>query len=186
MSSDSIKRAPKWARLVDHIELVASRASAVALLCITFTVFLNASGRYLVGWSFLGGEELARLLTVWITFIGAFALVRHEKHVNIDLVLGALGPGLQRFVRGLIAVLGMLVSIYLIWNSYNLTAFSFSTGQMGTTLPVPRALFFLPVLVGSVLMLVAFTEILIRAMTNTLPPLAMMGAEPATDKETIS
>ncbi|MEM8853507.1 MAG: hypothetical protein AAGD34_07385, partial [Pseudomonadota bacterium] len=50
-------------------------------------------------------------------------------------------------------------------------AFSFGTGQMGTTLKVPRALFFLPVFVGAGLMALAFLDKLVRAITNTLPPL---------------
>jgi TRAP-type C4-dicarboxylate transport system permease small subunit len=74
------------------VEAVVSWGSGLALLGATLTIFFNASGRYLIGWSFLGGEELARLLTVWITFVGTFVLVRQEGHVNIDLLLRAVGP----------------------------------------------------------------------------------------------
>lgn len=164
-------------RLLDGLQGLVTKAAGLALLCVTLTVFFNATGRYLTGWSFLGGEELARLLTVWITFVGAFALIRQEKHVNIDLVLGRATPGVERFMRGLSGAIGMMVMSYLTWTSYNLSAFSFGTGQMGTTLPVPRGLFFLPVLVGAVLMLIALTEIFVRAILNKLPPLEVIGAE---------
>lgn len=177
------KRTPIGVRLLDGLQSVVTWAAGLALLCVTLTVFINATGRYLTGWSFLGGEELARLLTVWITFVGAFALVRKERHVNIDLVLGAVGPGFQRLMRGLSGAVGIAVMSYLAWTSYQLSAFSLGTGQMGTTLPVPRGLFFLPVFVGSVLMLIAFVEILIRAVLNTLPPLEVMGADPVSPDE---
>jgi TRAP-type C4-dicarboxylate transport system permease small subunit len=48
---------------------------------------------------------------------------------------------------------------------------------MGTTLPVPRGLFFLPVVVGAILMAIAFAEILWRAAANTLPPLPALMEE---------
>lgn len=168
-------RTPLGVRFLNALEALVTWGSGLALLCVTLTIFINASGRYLTGWSFLGGEELARLLTVWITFVGGFALVRREGHVNIDLLLGAVPPKVQRIMRGLSGAVGMAVMAYVAWTSYQLSAFSFGTGQMGTTLPVPRGLFFLPVFVGAVLMFVAFTEIVVRAILDKLPPLEIMG-----------
>ncbi len=178
------ERTPMGVRLLNALEAIVTWGAGLALLCVTLTVFFNATGRYLTGWSFLGGEELARLLTVWITFVGAFALVRKERHVNIDLVLGAVPPGAQRIMRGASGAIGMAVMSYLAWTSFQLSAFSFGSGQMGTTLPVPRGLFFLPVCIGAVLMLVAFTEIFLRAVFDKLPPLEIMGGPPAETPKT--
>ncbi|XWN30781.1 MAG: TRAP transporter small permease [Devosia sp.] len=155
-------------RLLDRTVAVAAGA---ALMVVTFTIFLNATGRYTAGISFLGGEELARLLTVWITFVAAYAMLRADKHVTIDLFLRMVPEPVQRAFRGLAAFIGLLAMSYLAVRAYQLTAFSFGTGQMGTTLKVPRALFFLPVFVGAVLMALAFLDKLIRAVTGTLPPL---------------
>ena len=177
------ERTPLGVRLLDGLQSLVNWAAGLALLCVTLTVFFNASGRYLTGWSFLGGEELARLLTVWITFVGAFALVRQERHVNIDLLLGSSAPQIQRIMRGFSGAIGIAVMSYLAWTSYQLSTFSFGTGQMGTTLPVPRGLFFLPVFVGAVLMLIAFIEIFVRAVLNKLPPLEVMGVGADTTDE---
>lgn len=113
--------------------------------------------------------------------MGAFTLARREAHVNIDLLLGGVPKTVQRVLRGAAAAVGMVVMAYLAWTSFQLTAFSFGTGQMGTTLPVPRGLFFLPVCVGAVLMFVAFTELFIRALLNALPELEVMGGLRETD-----
>lgn len=160
------------------LDRVVSIAAGTALLVVTFTIFVNATGRYTAGVSFLGGEELARLLTVWITFVAAYAMLRQDRHVTIDLVLRVVPLPVQRVLRGLIALIGTVTMGYLTWRAYQLTSFSFGTGQMGTTLPVPRALFFLPVLVGGALMTVAFAEKLCRAVTNTLPAMPDL-VEPA-------
>ena len=175
MATSETERMHLSVRLLNFLEAAVTWGAGLALLCMTLTVFINASARYLIGWSFLGGGELARLLTVWITFVGAFSLVRRERHVNIDLVLGAVPPSVQRVLRGATGAIGIAVMSYLAWTSYQLSAFSFGTGQMGTMLPVPRGLFFLPVCVGAVLMLLAFSEILLRAVFDKLPPLEIMG-----------
>ncbi len=153
------------------IDRIVSVAAGIALLIVTFTIFLNATGRYTLGATFLGGEELARLLTVWITFVAAYTMLREDGHVSIDLLVRVVPIPVQRTLRGIAAFIGTITMGYLAWRAYELSAFSFGTGQRGTTLPVPRGLFFLPVFIGSVLMTVAFLEKLVRAITNTLPPL---------------
>ena len=164
------------------LDRIVSVAAGLALLVVTFTIFLNAAGRYTLGMSFLGGEELARLLTVWITFVAAYTMLREDGHVSIDLVLRVVPPGVQRVFRGITAFIGTLTMAYLAVRAYQLSAFSLGTGQMGTTLPVPRGLFFVPVFIGAVLMMLAFAEKLVRAINNTLPPLpALAEIEPVGD-----
>lgn len=159
------------------LDRVVSTAAGIALLVVTFTIFFNAMGRYTFRFTFLGGEELARLLTVWITFVAAYSVLRADRHVAIDLVLRVVPPPVQRAMRGLTGLIGTVTMAYLAWRSYQLSAFSLGTGQMGTTLPVPRGLFFVPVCVGAVLMAFAFLDKLVRAVTDTLPPLPAL-AEP--------
>lgn len=157
---------------LDLVEKIISNLGGLLLLGITFVIFINAAGRYTVSMSFLGGQELSRLLTVWLTFLAAYALVRKDGHVTIDLFLRAVPPGIQRLFRGLVALLGTITMVYLTIISWLLVVQSFSAGQTGTTLPVPRALFFVPLLIGSALMMVAFVEKLLQAITNRLPELS--------------
>lgn len=157
--------------VLSALDRLVSVAAGAALLIVTFTIFLNASGRYIAGASFLGGEELARLLTVWITFIAAYTMLRTDRHVSIDLILRVVPRSVQRVLRGVAALIGTITMAYLAWRAWQLSSFSFGTGQMGTTLPVPRGLFFLPVAIGGALMAIAFAEKLVRSITNTLPPL---------------
>ncbi|WMS41410.1 TRAP transporter small permease [Acuticoccus sp. MNP-M23] len=174
------------------LDKLVSVAAGIALLIVTFTIFLNATGRYTIGATFLGGEELARLLTVWITFVAAYTMLREDGHVSIDLLVRVVPMPVQRALRGIAALIGTFTMAYLAWRAWQLCAFSFGTGQLGTTLPVPRGLFFAPVCVGAVLMTVAFLEKLVRAITNTLPPLPALAdpvdtepadTQPATPQE---
>lgn len=153
--------------------------AGLLLIAVTLIIFLNATGRFLIGASFLGGEELARLLIIWTTFLAAFSALRIDAHVAIDLGLRRMAPGPQRLVRGVTAAVGIVISTYLCFIGYQLTAFSFRSGQMGSTLPILRGFFFLPVVVGSGLMVIAFAEKLVRAFADTLPELPSLIDEPA-------
>ncbi|MCL4186880.1 MAG: TRAP transporter small permease [Rhodobacteraceae bacterium] len=172
-----MSRPANWYRLVLwYLDRVLGAVCGAFLIAVTFVIFLNAVGRYTVSTSFLGGQELARLLTVWLTFLAAYPMVRSDGHVTIDLALRAVPPGVQRLFRGLIGLLGMVTMIYLAVVSWRLAAFSLAAGQTGTTLPVPRALFFFPVVIGSVLMTIAFAEKVLAAVFNRLPALQALDA----------
>jgi TRAP-type C4-dicarboxylate transport system permease small subunit len=155
-----------------------------ALILVTAVIFLNALGRYLFSFSLLGGEEFARLLTIVICYLATASLVRRDGHVSVDMLVRLAGPGLQRLMRGAVALVGVVVMLFLAKASWELVAFSAGTGQRSTTLPVPRYFFFLPIAVGASLSVLSFGEILIRAIANTLVPLPSLEGDVATPAET--
>jgi C4-dicarboxylate transporter, DctQ subunit len=154
-----------------YLDRALSAICGIIMISVTVVIFLTAVGRYTAMFSFLGGEELARLMMVWLTFLAAYTMVRTDGHVMIDLVVRAVPPVVQRIFRGLVGLLGAATMIYITLAAYRLAAFSFGTGQTGATLPVPRALFFIPICLGSALMTVAFLEKLVSAILNRLPEL---------------
>jgi TRAP-type C4-dicarboxylate transport system permease small subunit len=169
-------------RTLDAIDMLIDALSAVALMLVTAIVFLNAVGRYFLSFNVMGAEEASRLLMVYMCFLGAYTLLRRGGHVSVDVVTLLASPQIVRIMRGLVGLVIVLVMGFLAKNSWDLVAFSAGTGQRSTTLPVPRYLFFLPAAIGASLSTVAGLEIVVRAITNTLPPLpnaAMAEAEAA-------
>lgn len=175
----------KWLGIgMTLLDRTLAAVCGVIMITVTVVIFLTAMGRYTGQFTFLGGEELSRLLIVWLTFLGAYGMLRSEGHVTIDLLVRAVPPLVQRIFRGVVGLLGAVTMIYLTMAAYRLTAFSFGTGQTGTTLPVPRALFFVPILIGSVLMTVAFAEKFVAAVLNRLPPLPALDEVDVADGKT--
>lgn len=170
-------------RLIDRI---VDAIGASALLLITAVVFLNALGRYFFSFAILGAEELARLLTVYLCFLGAYVLLRRDGHVSVDIVPLLLPAPLVRVLRGLVGLIACVCMVYLAWYAWKLTGFSARTGQRSTTLPVPRYVFFLPIAVGASLMALAGLEKVVRAIAGTLPPLAGPGSAVATEPEPLT
>lgn len=168
--------------VLDLTEKTVEFLSGLALILVTGVIFLNALGRYLFSFSLLGGEEFARLLTVYICFLTAFTLVRRDGHVSVDILNRLVSERMQRVLRGLVALVGIVLMAYLAVASWQLVGFSAATGQQSTTLPVPRYFFFLPLAIGASLMTLAYLETLIRAITNTLRPLPALDVPPPPEK----
>lgn len=158
-------------RLLDRIDTVIDLTAGLSLMLITAVVFLNALGRYLFSFNILGAEEGARLLMVYLCFLGTYTLLRRNGHVSVDIVMLLAPPGVQRIMRGLIGLLVVLVMGFLAYTAWQLVSFSAGTGQRSTTLPVPRYFFFLPAALGASLATLSGVETILQALTNRLPDL---------------
>lgn len=158
-------------RLLDRIDIVIDFIAGLSLLVITAVVFLNALGRYLLSFNIMGAEEAARLLMVYICFLGTYTLLRRNGHVSVDIVRLLASPATQRVMRGMIGVLVILVMGFIAYTAWQLVSYSAMTGQRSTTLPVPRYFFFLPAALGATLATLSGIETVAQALTNRLPAL---------------
>lgn len=72
-------------------------------LCVD--VFLGVFSRYVMGRTFTWYDEIARLLFVWIVFLGAAVGIRRGAHFRLHLLVDRFPPRTRRAVH----VLGVLV-----------------------------------------------------------------------------
>lgn len=80
-----------FARLVAGIERVLALAF-VAAVCLNF---INVIGRYVIGSSILGADEVQIFIMVYMTFLGAVAITWRKEHLRMD-VLVQFFPGWVR------------------------------------------------------------------------------------------
>ena len=78
-------------------------------LCVD--VFLGVFSRYVMARTFTWYDEIARLLFVWIVFLGAAVGVRRGVHFRLHLLVGRFSPALQRAA----AIFGILVVMGFGW-----------------------------------------------------------------------
>jgi TRAP-type C4-dicarboxylate transport system permease small subunit len=96
-------------------------------------------------------EELARLLLVWVTFVGAAVVAWDGTHLNVNVVFARLPPGLKVVTRwfNLLVALGFLT--ILVWFSIPLVRIE-NMADMGA-LGIPYGWVRLPATVGGALIL---------------------------------
>jgi len=177
-------------RLFGACDALVRWVAGLFLLVITATLFVNSVARYFAGIVIIGGEELARYLMVWLTFLGAYLLVRVQRHVTVD-VLARLAPaGVMRAIDLASAAVGAVVLGYVAWRGWELASFVLATGQMSSSLPMRRGWVYLSVPVGCGLMAAAYAlQLYVRLFGGQLPrpsdyglpddDIEAAGAEPA-------
>lgn len=90
----------------------------MVVLCVD--VFLGVFSRYVLRSTFTWYDEIARLLFVWMVFLGAAVGVRRAGHFRLHLVIDRFPPALRRGaeVLGVLAI--MLFGAVLIQQGWKL------------------------------------------------------------------
>jgi TRAP-type transport system small permease protein len=134
-------------RMVDAV----IRAMIIGLMFVmTVIVFAQIFFRYVfnvpLGWS----EELARFAFVWVSFMGASALMRVREHINVTVFIDIM-PARLRAACVLIANLCAIVCIYFfLVGGIDLTRNEW--GQLAPALQIPMGWVYLAIPVAAALM----------------------------------
>ena len=80
----------------------------VMMVALCADVFLGVFSRYVMARTFTWYDEIARLLFVWIVFLGAAVGVRRAAHFRLHLVVDRFPPGLRRATElvGVLVLMG--------------------------------------------------------------------------------
>jgi TRAP-type C4-dicarboxylate transport system permease small subunit len=153
-------------RLLRLFDAAAAGLVGLMLVIITLVLFANAVARYFANFTIIGGDEFARCLMIWMTFLGSYLLVRVQGHVTIDLLAKALTGRLRTVLNISIAMIGLVICAYVAKLGYDITDRVYSSGQRMSSLPFARAWFYLPVPIGFGLMALAFVQIIAASYTG--------------------
>lgn len=102
-------------------------ALAAMLLVMTVIVFAQVFFRYVLNAPLSWPEETARMLIIWMTFVGAYMALREHRHIGFNLVVKKF-PRTARFwieVGVLISILAFLAVViregaYFAQRSFNI------------------------------------------------------------------
>ena len=83
-------------------------------------VFLGVFSRYVLRSTFTWYDEIARLLFVWMVFLGAAVGVRQAGHFRLHLVIDRFPPGLRRATELLGVFAIMLFGAVLVQQGWKL------------------------------------------------------------------
>jgi TRAP-type C4-dicarboxylate transport system permease small subunit len=71
---------------------------AALLVAVTLVVFLQVFFRYVMNAPLSWPEEAARIMIVWLSFVGGYMAMREDKHLGFGLLVGKLPVAWQRAV----------------------------------------------------------------------------------------
>ena len=92
----------------------------VMMVVLCLDVFLGVFSRYVIGRTFTWYDEIARLLFVWIVFLGAAVGVRRGAHFRLHLLVDRLPRGARRPVHVFGVLVLMVFGLLLIQQGWKL------------------------------------------------------------------
>lgn len=135
-----------WFTLLRIPELFLALVLGVLVAFMTISVF----SRYVLNIGLSWSDEAARLLFIWLVFIGFAVGVRHRGHIGIDWLVERLSARSRKIV---IIIQDLAILFYsLVFLQQAVTTFKFALLQQLPALRISIAWMYAATLVASVLM----------------------------------
>ena len=138
---------PNCADLALPLRIVVGCAFALIVALTIAQVFF----RFALDSPLIWSEELARLLLVWATFVGAAVVAWDGTHLNVDVLFARLPPALKAMARWFNLLVALAFLAVMAWFSIPLIRIE-SMSDMGA-LGIPFGWVRAPALVGGGLMI---------------------------------
>ena len=131
--------------------------AGILLLLVTFFVSYSVIVRYLHIKPPIWILQYTEYALLWITFLGAAWLLRKGGHIRIDTVIMRLGPKTRSIIEVIIAVLGFVVCIIIVWFGTEKTLEFYERGILDVkAVIVPLYPLFLIIPLGGFMLLLQF------------------------------
>jgi len=92
----------------DRVARILELVLALAFIFAVVLNFANVLGRYILGYSLLGADEVQVFIMVAMTFVGAAIVTRRNMHLRMDVLVQFI-PGPVRLLLRLIELLLLVV-----------------------------------------------------------------------------
>jgi len=140
-------------------------AAGLILLALTALILYATFARYLFRAAPVWGEDVPRILFVWLTFIGAGAAIALGLNIRVTALVVRLPPGARRAVEVAMHALVLVMLAVLFWWSIPIVRLKMNVPITSTGWPA--GLFALPLPIGCVLMGWFQFRLLLRAWRGT-------------------
>jgi TRAP-type C4-dicarboxylate transport system permease small subunit len=134
-------------KVTEKIVKLLSILCIITITGLTIIVFVQVFSRFMKV-SIPGTEEIARLLVVWLTFLGT-SLAFHEKmHLSVSYFVNLVSTGLRHKIKILVHGLMILLFSILMIFGFRLTIAAMDTTS--STLQLPMGLFYLVIPISAI------------------------------------
>lgn len=148
--------ASRFSRAVNAVAEVAGVGVFVTILAV---VFVNASGRYALGATFIWGDELVIALLPWLGMLGMFLAIRRRQVIRIDFFAGLFPPRMRQTLEVLSSAVASGAFLYLAAISWDWFALFGSDRTM--YLRIEKGWFMSAMLLGPALAAVAYVVVMV-------------------------
>jgi TRAP-type transport system small permease protein len=149
-------------KALDRVARVIELALAVAFIFAVLLNFANVVGRYLLGISLIGSDEVQIFIMVGMTFLGATVVTRRNLHLRMDVLVRFFPTPIQILLRILEQVLLIALAGFVLTQSYFYARQMLRIGRTSDMAGIPMWIPHATVALGFGLMLIVAVWGLIR------------------------
>lgn len=152
---------------LNRIEDFFAFLGGVLLVISVFGVAFQITARYFFNLSFIWINEVVEYTLLYVPFLAAAWLLRHNGHVTVDLLARVLPLRIRTGSNILVAVLGIIISAVLFWYGTVVAVEAYVQGTVSTTAAqIPQVYVMVVIPVGSLLLLLEFIRWLFNSPTR--------------------
>ena len=124
-------------RALDWIARIIELALAFAFIGAVLLNFTNVVGRYLLGLSLLGSDEVQVFIMVAMTFLGAVVVTRRNGHLRMDVLARRMPGAVRVLLRIAEQILLIVLAGFVLSQSYFYAAQMFRIGRASDMAGIP-------------------------------------------------
>lgn len=143
----------RYDAVLSTVEGVFVVAAAVLLFAMILMVSYSVLGRKFFGLSGAWAVELSEYIMLYLTFLVAPWVLKHDGHVRVDVLLSRLGPRSNLLADVITTIVATVACLVLFWFSLGVTVESYQRGvTLMKILQVPEYLLLAVIPLGSLLL----------------------------------
>ncbi len=128
--------------LIKGLELTVMLVMGFLVVDVIWGVFT----RYVVGYQSPWTEELAKMLLIWVSLLGASIGFIRKSHLGVDYFVGKLNDRSQTIVQLIVYLLVAVFAVFvLIYGGYRLVSSTLQNGQPSPALKIEMGYVYLAV-----------------------------------------
>ncbi len=129
------------------------------MFCLTFAYTFNVGVREFfpaLAPHFAWIDEISLFGLVWMVFLSLSLALDAGRHIGMPMLLNRLPPGIQKLVKFVVNLFGLLFSLYLVKVGVEITNFVANSGQRSPVLEVSVAWLYFVMPVGFALLAIQY------------------------------
>jgi len=135
----------KFSQFMNRIHLGSIYLAMVLLVGMAIVIIINVFMRYVLNTGLRWGEEVAKLLMVWFTFIAMAVGVKQGLHISLHLLPKKLPVNLEKFFTFLKDIITLIIAMVFFVYGIKLVQFTSSSIMPATEWPSSILYLILPI-----------------------------------------
>ncbi len=127
-------------------------------------IFYGVIMRYIFNEPKAWVEEVVRYVIIWGTFLGFSIALRHNQHIQVDILYDKVSPGMKKIIDFFSTLVSILFCIAYTYYGSVLVESRFHSGMVSLDVGIPMWIIYLILPISGVLFLIRFIERLVNLL----------------------